>query len=59
VQEREPGETLPYERVEQAVLQALQHQSWLTAVRQYLMVLAGQADVRGVVLAESDSPLVQ
>lgn len=59
VQEREPGETPAFEQVETAVAQALQHQAWLTAVRQYLMLLAGRADLIGVDLAGSDTPLVQ
>ena len=57
--EREAGRALPFEEVRGAVRQALQHQTWVNAMRQYLMVLAGQAQLVGVQLDAADTPLVQ
>lgn len=59
VLEREAGADLPYEAVRGAVQHALRQQSWVTALRQCLQLLAAQAMVEGVTLDEADSPLVQ
>ncbi len=59
VQQREPGQAHPFEAVQGAVRLALRHQTWVTALRQYLQLLAGQARLEGVVLDASDTPLVQ
>ncbi|MDO9075191.1 MAG: peptidylprolyl isomerase [Rubrivivax sp.] len=56
---REPGAQPPYEAVRAAVAQALRQQAFATALRQYLQLLAGQAQLRGVDLEASASPLVQ
>lgn len=56
---REPGTLLPYECARGAVAQILHQQSYVAAVRQYLQMLAGAADIRGLDLAAADSPLVQ
>ena len=56
---REAGEPLPYEQVREAVALSLRQQSYVTALRQYLSLLAGAADVRGVDLEAADSPLVR
>lgn len=56
---RDPGMALPFEEVRPAVAQALRQQSYVTALRQYLMLLAGKADVRGIELQRADTPLVQ
>jgi peptidyl-prolyl cis-trans isomerase C len=56
---REPGTQPPYEAVRSAVAQALRQQAFATALRQYLQLLAGQAEVRGVELDAATSPLVQ
>jgi len=56
---REAGTQPPYEAVRSAVAQALRQQAFATALRQYLQLLAGQADVRGVDLEAAASPLVQ
>jgi peptidyl-prolyl cis-trans isomerase C len=34
-------------------------QAWVTALRQYLLVLAGAAEVEGVELDAADTPLVR
>jgi peptidyl-prolyl cis-trans isomerase C len=56
---REAGVVQPFEAVQGAVRMALKQQSFVTALRQYLNVLAGQADVVGVELIAADTPLVQ
>lgn len=59
VLEREPGEAQPFEAVRGAVVSALRHQAFVTALRQYLSVLAGEATVEGVDLEAADTPLVR
>ena len=56
---REVGVQPPYEAVKSAVAQALRQQTFSTALRQYLQLLAGQARVQGVDLDAADTPLVQ
>ena len=56
---RAPGVVPAYESVHAAVAQALRQQSFTTALRQYLQLLAGQADLQGVDLEAADTPLVQ
>jgi len=38
---------------------SLRQLTYVTALRQYLRLLAGQSDVRGVDLDAADTPLVQ
>jgi peptidyl-prolyl cis-trans isomerase C len=59
VLEREPGVAQPFEAVRGSVAMALRQQSYVTALRQYLCLLAGQASVEGVELEAADTPLVQ
>ena len=56
---RTPGVVPAFETVRAAVAQALRQQSFATALRQYLQLLAGQADIEGVDLDAADTPLVQ
>jgi peptidyl-prolyl cis-trans isomerase C len=56
---REPGVQQPFEAVESAVRLALRQQAYVTALRQCLQVLAGNAKVEGVNLDAAVSPLVQ
>lgn len=56
---REPGQQPPYEAVASAVAATLRRQSFATAMRQYLKRLAADAELEGVDLEASDSPLVQ
>ncbi|MEO7243908.1 MAG: peptidylprolyl isomerase [Rubrivivax sp.] len=56
---REPGVVPTFETVKSAVAQALRQQTFTTALRQYLQLLAGQAQVEGVDLEASATPLVQ
>lgn len=59
VLEREPGAARPFETVRGAVALSLRQQTYITALRQYLQLLAGAAVVEGVALDAADTPLVQ
>ena len=59
VLERDPGKEQGFESVHGAVANALRQQAYVTAVRQYLQLLAGRAVVEGVYLDAADTPLVQ
>ena len=59
VLEREPGIAQPFEAVRGAVQMALHQQTYVTALRQLLQLLAGRARVEGVELDAASSPLVQ
>ncbi len=56
---REPGTSQPFEAVHGAVRMALRQQSYVAALRQFLQVLAGEAEIEGVDLDAADTPLVQ
>lgn len=56
---REPGVVQPFETVRGAVANSLRQQAFVTALRQYLRLLAGEAAVEGVDLDAADTPLVQ
>lgn len=56
---RQKPQPQPFERVHEAVAQQLRHQTWLNALRQYLQLLAGAAEVVGIDLDAVDTPLVQ
>jgi peptidyl-prolyl cis-trans isomerase C len=56
---REGGEPRPFEEVREAVALSLQQQAWITALRQYLRVLAGAATLEFVQIEAAESPLVQ
>ena len=59
VLEREGGVPQSFEAVPGAVAMALRQQAWVTALRQCLQVLAGQATVEGIDLDAANTPLVQ
>ncbi len=59
VLEREGGVPQSYGSVRGAVAMALRQQAWVTALRQCLQLLAGQATVQGIDLDAANSPLVQ
>lgn len=59
VLQREPGVDQPFESVHGAVAMTLRQQSFVTALRQYLRLLAGQARLEGVDMDAADTPLVQ
>jgi peptidyl-prolyl cis-trans isomerase C len=56
---REPGVAQSFDAVHGAVSNSLRQLSYVTALRQYLRLLAGQAAVEGVDLDAADTPLVQ
>ncbi len=56
---RESGVQPSFESVRAAVAQSLRQQSFATALRQYLQLLAGQAQVQGVELDAATTPLLQ
>jgi peptidyl-prolyl cis-trans isomerase C len=57
--ERRPGTSRRYDEVAGAVRASLRQQAYHTALRQYLSLLAGEADVYGVELDAAETPLVQ
>ena len=59
VLERRPGAARLFESVRGAVAATLKQRAFVTALRQYLRVLAGEATIAGVVLDPADTPLVQ
>jgi peptidyl-prolyl cis-trans isomerase C len=59
VLEREAGAVPDFEAVREAVEQALRQQTFATALRQYVSLLAGRADIAGVDLDAAATPLVQ
>ena len=59
VRAREGGVQQPFEAVRGAVAMALRQQAWVTALRQCMQLLAGQARVEGVDLDAANTPLVQ
>ena len=59
VLERDVGNVESYEVVREAVAQKLRQQAYLTALRQYVSLLAGMARIEGVDLAAAATPLVQ
>lgn len=59
VLERKPGVEQPFEAVRGAVVMAMRQKTYVTALRQYLRQLAGQAALVGVDIEAADTPLVQ
>ena len=57
--ERVAGRVPEYEEVRGAVARTLERQAFVTALRQYIRVLAGSAKVDGVDLEGADTPLLQ
>lgn len=59
VEAREPGLRQGFESVKAAIAQTLRQQAYVTALRQYLNLLAGAARIDGLALEGADSPLLQ
>ncbi|MGA7997651.1 MAG: peptidylprolyl isomerase [Bradyrhizobium sp.] len=59
VDQRIPGETLPFETVRERIVELLKASVEERALRQYVSILAGQAELSGIDLHIADSPLVQ
>ena len=56
---REPGTQQAFEAVRGAVTMSLQQKAFVSALQQYLRILAGAARLQGVDLEAADTPLVQ
>jgi peptidyl-prolyl cis-trans isomerase C len=56
---REHGIEQPYEAVRGAVAMSLRQTTYVTALRQFLSVLAGNAEIEGVDIDAAETPLVQ
>lgn len=56
---RDPGLEQPFEDVRGAVAMSLRQKAYVTALRQYLSLLAGEAAIEGLALEAADTPLVQ
>lgn len=59
VDQRIPGEQLPFEAVAERVARELRNAAERRALSQYVSLLAGQAELEGVALEAAGSPLVQ
>lgn len=59
IDHRVPGQVTPFEAVQARIADSLVETVQQRALRQYIAILAGQADVAGVDLAAASSPLVQ
>jgi len=59
IQERDAGRQLPFDDVRESVRASLRHQSWVMALRHYLMRLADETPLEGVSMEGSGSPLMQ
>mgnify|MGYP001434190535 CR=1 FL=1 len=56
---RQAPEPAAYEDVHASIALLLRQQAWVNALRQYLQLLAGAAEIEGVDLDAADTPLVQ
>ncbi|MTI15778.1 peptidylprolyl isomerase [Rhodobacteraceae bacterium RKSG542] len=56
---KEEGRLLPYEQVQSRISEWLEAGSWTKAVSQYIGILAGLAEIKGIELEKTMGPLVQ
>ena len=56
---RKAAQPTAYDDVRASIALLLRQQAWVNALRQYLQLLAGDAEVEGVQLDAADTPLVQ
>jgi peptidyl-prolyl cis-trans isomerase C len=59
IDKRIPGETLPFETVDEQIAERLKASVEERALRQFVSILAGQAEIMGVDLQGAETPLVQ
>lgn len=59
VDRRIPGRTVPFEAVHERIAERLKTMVEVRALKQYVSVLAGQAEIKGVDLNAAETPLVQ
>ncbi len=57
--QRVDGEDLPFEIVHDRIARWLEEKVRRTAIQQYISILAGRANIQGIDIAASSSPLVQ
>ncbi|WP_299346368.1 peptidylprolyl isomerase [uncultured Maritalea sp.] len=53
------GRQLPFDHVKSKIAAFLEASSWSRAVAQYIGILAGEAEIKGIQIDGADSPLVQ
>jgi peptidyl-prolyl cis-trans isomerase C len=53
------GRQLPFEAVRDKIAEYLREHVWRRAISQYLQLLVGEAEIRGIELNGASSPLVQ
>ncbi|MGJ8527174.1 peptidylprolyl isomerase [Maritalea sp.] len=53
------GRQLPFDHVKTKIAAFLEASSWSRAVAQYIGILAGEAEIKGIQIDGADSPLVQ
>lgn len=56
---RDPGRPLTFEEVHERIASYLRESVWRRAVSQYVRILAGRAEIRGIDLEAAESPLIQ
>lgn len=56
---RKPAQPQAFDQVQASIALVLRQQAWVNALRQYLQLLAGAAEIEGVQLDAADTPLVQ
>ncbi len=59
VDHRVEGEPLPYEAVSDKIAHYLDHQVYRRAISQFIDILVGEAEIEGIEMKSSGSPLVQ
>jgi peptidyl-prolyl cis-trans isomerase C len=59
VDKRIPGNILPFEAIKERISERLKQGVEARALRQYVSLLAGQAEIVGIDLASAETPLVQ
>lgn len=59
VLQRVPGDQLPFESVRERIREYLEARSRQRALSQYIKLLAGEAEIRGIDLEQSESMLIQ
>jgi len=59
VERRVYGKSLPFEAVHQKIVDYLEERVWCQAIRQYIELLVGAADIKGIALQGASSVLIQ
>jgi len=59
IDQRIPGETVPFDTVREHIAKWLKASVEARALRQYVSILAGQAEITGVESQGANTPLVQ